>query len=372
MKRIYISPEEYLIRLLRRKNDRFSSWPQNLYLSRWTKFYDIVRRNQLQLFCRRSFLSQASFLSDVPSWIQKQLIADELSITQTADLQKKEFCHIINSLNDAGVHFVVMKTFLHSSQVERIILLKASCDLDLLMPIADFRIASSVLIENNYLWYIDHVKRYTTKDCTSDYYTPQAEEIFRKGPYEIELHTRIVGNEPSLSHVMSETTNRNLTQILSGWTTPTAHRNRHIHIFSPTGLIMSLFIHLFYQHNYRGLRRYLEIAQIIESYENSIKWNTLHNTSQKFHLHSYFRWFLLLLDRLFPDVLPTSVKRRVYKYKLNFLEKLLFDRMLHQVFYPDDSPRSEKQKKLFWAIIDGRFPQQVLSFMYKRLSLPSR
>jgi hypothetical protein len=335
----------------------------------WEKFIRIIRQNQLQTVYK-AVLDSLHSHGKIPDIIYKQLVVDQLVVTHQASLQKKEFIHVVKTLSRARVHFLVMKTFLYSTRLFGKNPLKISCDLDLLIPVNEFQRISALLIHDGYVWYENHHRKHTVVDYINDFYIPREEEIFQKGAYEIELHTTIVDTYSFESLALSDKNCRRLTQELFNSAVKINYLGLGVYTFSPTDLVISLFLHSYYQHNFIGLLRYYEVAKLIQHYSGSIRWSRIFSIIEKYNLTIYFLWYLSFFTALFPSALPQHVTQRVtaFQEKLTGFQLIIYYFMLHKVFYPNNE-FSDKQKGVIWAMMGRKFGQYVISALQNRLKI---
>lgn len=324
---------------------------------RWEKILDIIRQNQLQIILYDVIIQDDS----IPQDIKRKLIGDYLTVTHQIREQEREFLHILRRMNTGEVRHVVMKTFPVAKQLFQAPI-KASCDLDILVPIADFQKAATVLLESGYQRFIDHATPDATTHPTGDFYLPLGEEIFKKGPFTVELHTTLVDTIAFPSRILNEGLNRQLTQELYLRTSARSYKRVYVRTFDPSSLFLSLFMHTLYQHNYQSLLRYYEAARLLWVSGGAIDWTYVQDVIKRYRWSSYFFWYLCLLNDFFPEVLPNKIRALTRKHmqSLRPMQLVLYAILKRQAFHPKDGEFNDSQKRLCWAIIDNNFFSSLL------------
>ncbi len=337
---------------------------------RWENIIDIIRQNQLQIILYDIIIQDDS----VPQDIKRKLIGDHLTIIHQIREQEREFLHILRRMNTSGVRYAVMKTFVMAKTLFQHPI-KASCDLDILVPIADFQKAATVLLESGYQRFRDHATPDFITRPTGDFYIPLGEEIFKKGTLTVELHTTLVDTIAFPSRILNEQLNRRLTQELYAHTAVHLYRGVRVRIFDPSSLFLGLFIHTLYQHNYQSLLRYYEAARLLWVSGEAIDWIYILNVIKRYRWAAYFFWYLSLLNDFFPEVLPNKIRMLTRKYMQSLsLTQLMFYAVLkRQAFHPKDGEFNDNQKRLCWVIIDNNFfsslSGKATQWLWKAVSL---
>ena len=365
---IRIPKEEYLIVLLCRQNinprrdtPNNIRWKAFLSTINWERFVRILCQNQLELLLHKN-ISQNQLFKNIPQQTQKQLIALYLTETRIARSKSDEFTRIIKKLNHLHIPYVLMKTFGYTIKLFHSAIPKLYSDLDILIQVKNFAHTRVLLEKEGYNLYLTHTEKAVQQQNFSDFYTPKGEEIFRKKEFEIELHTTVARTLSIDSRVLSDISLRSLTQEFYKDTQNTTYQKQNIRVFSPTSLFVTQFIHLFFQHNYQGIMRYCELAKIMTSFYDKINWSFVLILLEKYKLRSYFRWFLFLLNDIFPSTVPAILMKEfsIKNKHLNIVEFILYRFIKYQMFHPGDFEYSDKQKEIVWAVIDRRLIRYFL------------
>lgn len=340
----------------------------------WSKLFTMVAVNKLQFIIFDTLLNP-SLSESIPKDILKKLEKEKIIFEYYRKKQRQEFLSIIKAFTRNGVDFVVMKTFLVAETLFDKRFEKINNDLDLLIPLADFKRAATCLFKLKYFYLPDSNKKNEIQNSIKsfDFYLPKSQELFVKNSNRVELHTTIVDTSPFPEVGINENTNRLISQELFSKAEIITKRNLQIKIFTPTWLLFSLFLHSFFQHNLQGAMSYYEMASIIRKYRNKIDWSSLLITAKHFQMSRYFIWFLKLLENLYPKLLPQKITLLIKSENnsLDWQHKLTFLFMKNKIFFPTKfhTLRSEKQKEWLWAIISNKLFKILGQKLKRRLLL---
>lgn len=323
------------------------------------KIINLLRHNQLQIIWSKVIKSGR----DLPKDISRIMALDSLTLQLFIQKQRQEYSRLLHIFKKESHNFIVLKTYILFSDDS----IKLPGDLDLLIPISQFPAISAILKKQGYQPYVSHRIKSSSDSYLEKYYIPKQEEIFKKGQYTVELHTALVDTTVFISKLFTDEANKRLTQKLASDTQWILYKGIRIQIFTPTSLLLSLFIHHIYQHNYQSAVRYYEVARIINMYGPAIRWDNIFKTVEEYHLTPYFLWFLCFLHDLFPYCLPDNLVTTVIAYRraLNIIQLFCYFYMKKRLFYPV-SPYSNFQKRICWAIINKQLSLSMVNYFIKR------
>lgn len=330
----------------------------------WSRFLELLKNNQLLLssLIDRIFIELKPHL---PRRFQKELIKYQLIISYTIQQQNKEYLSMIKKLAKSELDFVVMKTYQYSRELSGLQEFRMRSDLDLLIPIYEFKKATQLLLAEKYQYFPSHSSKAGLNTFPMiNFHPPKTQEIFKRKNYTIELHTTIVDNFYFYIKPIDEKTNRLITHQLYEGSQEIFTKKQKIKRFLPTELFISLFLHSFFQHNLQGGITFYEFALVIKKFQKRIKWKQLIFFMKKIKMQKYFFWFLLLLDSLYPNILPPYILKKIRKYEkgLKFKHDLLFFYMRYKIFHPTNflDDRRELEKEWCWAILDNKLLKLIL------------
>lgn len=334
----------------------------------WNRFFSLVRHNKLQMIITKTFrFNQIKSL--IPDFIYKKLVLDSLPIQFYINKQQKQFYLVLKKISDAELDIVVMKTFIYLPQILDSTL-KVRCDLDLLVPTDRFKTTVNLLSQLGYKYASDsyHADKNFTSSRSMDFYLPKSQEVFKKNDYTVELHATVVDSFPFLLNPLEIEKNQNMTQELYNNSIKISYKDLVVKAFSPSAVILNIFLHSLFQHNFQSAMTYYELAHLVKVLNKKIDWSFIMLFTKKYNLQSYFLWFLCLFNALYPHVLPFRIQKKVNKYKnsLQILQLLLLYYMRYKVFNHTNFSTdytAEKQKEWSWTIIN----KNLLKFMYLKI-----
>lgn len=347
---------EYLLQIRNGKQIHKTSPHIEFKNIHWEKIFSLIRQNSIQ-----TIFNTKIYKTIMPRDIYFRIAGDLFYNDKYSISQNKEFNNVLTKLHNAHVNFLVMKTYLQSNQLFGKQAHKIYLDLDILMPISEFRKSSQILLQDGYHWFSNHSDKHAPDDYLTDFHIPKQEEIFKKNMYDIEIHTKLLNTESFNSTVLSQWQNRQLTQKLFDNSINVPYAGMTIKTFSPTSMLMNLFLHHFYQHNYQGVIRFYEFAKLIDVSGDNIKWENIIHLLDKYYLQSYFLWYLCLLENLFPLKLPAFIIKKVtsFKKKFSILQLIIFFGMRYLIFHSRDFRYPDLLKKISWSIIDHRLMHAI-------------
>lgn len=370
---IKLSPEESV--LLQLSNNVVASKKSYTVIQKmagvvnWQRLLKLIRQNRLQVVCKDSFNSQV-FQSVAPKEFSGQIVSDQIAIQLFAIKNRRPVIKVARSFRRAGIEFVVMKTLPQEHMLFRSPI-KIAGDLDILLPVSSVKLAGGILTKLGYECFWNHEKTIKNTAIGQDFYLPLSEHIFKKGNTTVELHTAVVNSSSFASRILSDYNNRRLTQELFNKKKRGLYHGAPIHIFTPTSLFVSLFIHLLYQHNLQSVIRYYELYSVVRSYNKSIRWTEVLRLIQAYHLTPFYYWFVCLFNDLFPNSFPIDILQSAKKIKTSFRlpQRMLYSVMKRRLFHPSDHPFNNNEKRICWAIITNQLAFSPVSYLRRMLTI---
>jgi len=287
--------------------------------------------------------------------------------------QQAVFLDILSALKKRGLPCIVMKTFPLSHLLYPGGPIKVSRDLDVLVPVAGYHDTTSFLARRGFL-FVPNPKNPTMTNTmpSNKYATPKSQQQFQKGECRIEIHTAIVDSYDFFSNVLTDEDVRKMTLELSSQTQMITAGNTRIAVFAPTTLFLSLFLHIFFQHNFRHAISYYEVARVLGVFEHKIQWNFVMAFIKKYGLVSYFYWFMSLFVVLFPRVIPIKLEQQIRSYRssLSVLQRIAWYCARYNMFHSTPYPLNKLEhleKKLTWATVDKKLVKLSVREFKRRL-----
>lgn len=360
--------EEHLLQLMCQAHmnpDDFERNKTALSLSHWRvnweKLVKLTWINNLQTIVLE-VLKFHSLMKYLPLNHQKKLIRMDIftRLYHASHLKKSQI--ILKNMLKRNINFVVMKTYSLNQELFEGTSIKIPLDLDLMIPIREFKKSSIILLESNYEYLPNHKSKKGSRYISNlDFYAPRSQEIFKKGKHTIELHATITDTPGfSIGPVITDSSNQSITQKLFSGTRKVSFQKIKVKVFKPNQLLISLFLHSFIQHNLQSGISFYEFAKVIQVYKKDLDWSYVDEFMEKYGLIPYFNWFLYLFNDLYPHILPDTVVKRLSEYERSLKPQhlLLFLYMKYKIFHPTNFARAhskEIQKELCWAVMDNRF-----------------
>ncbi|OGY18914.1 MAG: hypothetical protein A2900_01250 [Candidatus Chisholmbacteria bacterium RIFCSPLOWO2_01_FULL_50_28] len=372
--------EEYLLQILceaqihpKQLNKKMSSQLLQQKHIDWEKMLDLIKANNLQTIILDYFQNQR-LVKFLPSGIQSRLV--KLAFySHIYSLKHREQSRIIlKKLINNKVEFVMMKTYALKERIFKNREIKADLDVDLLIPVHEFKEVSGLLFDLGYLFFPDmKTKNGVASIANLNFYCPSSQEIFKKGHHAVEIHTTIT-DTPRYSQipVISEATNRQMTQEVYNGTDTISYQNIKVKVFKPSQLLLTHFLHSLVQHNLQRATSYYECAKMLQVYKEELEWGYIMKFVNIRKLKSYFMWFLFLLNDLYPNLLPNQLESELVNYEgsLKTQHWALYPYMKYKIFHQTnfaESKRRERQKEWCWAIIDQHLLNLVKHKIKKHL-----
>lgn len=371
-----LCPEEYLINLLcqyslkpgQNSKDLIISYIKkgNLDLKRFVK---IVITNKLSSPILET-LRKVKMLEKFPKAVKKTLIKEVL-ITKFLDKKQKENSRsVLKNLLDNHSSFVVMKYYSRSSAQTEEASIRKHEDIDLLIPVNEFRSVSELLLSKGYLYYPECKPFDGLKFIPDgDFYLPDSEELFIKEHHNIELHLKIIdvfGYYPPLIPSKSDVVN--ITQELFNSAKPFEFLDIKVKTFPPTQIFLSLFLHSFFHHNMQSRVDFYETSIMLDKLRSEIDWNYIFKFVERFNLKQYFLWYSSFLNDLQPGIIPDKFLKIILRYRKSFKvhQHFLYWLLKYKVFHPTKSfenPKRRFEYELYWAVIKGKLIRLILHKM---------
>lgn len=373
-------PEQYLIEILCKATSTNTSINKKEIIQltqrksfSWQKLISLIRANHLSKIIL-DFINIHNLGSYFPSSFIKQINLDQLKIEYFYNYHIKQSSLILRNLLKNRIEFVVMKTYPFNDILFNKQPYKIYCDLDILIPIHHFKKTANILLKNGYKYFPSHRNRKGSNYIPFiDFYCPKTQEVFKKNGHQVELHTTIVDNFFFDIKILNEKTNQYITNTFFFNSKTKAFRNLKIKAFTPSDLVISLFLHSFFQHNLQSGVTYYEFFLIFKKLRKVIQWDYIIKFIKRIKMEPYFLWFLYLFNDLYPNTLPSKINRSVknYKQSLKVQHKLLFLYMKYKIFHPTKfllNPAKEKEKELCWSIIDNQLLKLIGSKIRNKIS----
>ncbi len=374
-------PEERLIEMLCSFNITNNPTQEkiNTYLIthkiNWGKFENLVIHNQLIPSILDCF-NDRNLKSSFPLEIRQKLEYHYLSIQYIAQFQHKQFSTILTKLAEYKLDFLVMKAYLFDKQLFKGKYYRARCDLDLLVPVNQFEGISTYLFDIGFKHFHDHYTKEGKSNISSgNFYLPLSQEIFKKKDLLVEIHSSVVDIFDFLHPVLDKETVRYITNKLYLNAKTRIINGKKIKVFSNPDLLLSLFLHNFFQHNLQLGIRFQESALITMKLINNSDWDYIIKFVTSIKMKAYFIWYLYLLNDIYPDIFRSKIKIEINKLekKLQFQQKILLFFMRYKIFHPTNFPQDamkEKEKEWCWAIMSNTLLQLLFHktcYRFKRI-----
>lgn len=341
----------------------------------WRKFIKLVQINRLQTVILET-LESYKFTELLPLKIQRELVKLSFSTRLYCSDHLSETKKILKAFNKESISFVVMKTYALSDSLFGVGRYKTSIDIDILVPVDEFKKAAFILLRSGYKYFEKHSSLSgLSKLPYGDFFLPKNQEIFKKANHDVELHTTIVDTFYFLPKpILSERDNRKATDELCKSAEYVSFQGLKVRAFAPTQLFLSLFLHSFFQHNLQFAITYYECAVIILKFDKNLDWNWIFDFVKRYELKPYFLWFLCIFNDLYPGMLPKKIALKVNKYQGSFgtKHKVAFFYTKCKVFHPTNflkDPLKEREKEWLWAIINNNLTK-VFFLKLRRRILP--
>jgi len=371
-------PEIYILRALLARTFKINSAGENPSRSNFqitfnnNKLLKIVTENKLNHIilelCNRDKVVENLFRDLLPE-LNKNEIADILLFKRHQTLSVK----IMSILTKNACDFVVMKTYLLKKDLYNNQTIKITADLDLLVPLKEFNKISSILIREGY-------KHLPVKKGTkgagpaifSPFYQPKTQESFQKNNHIIEVHTVVVDTFKFLAYKeFNRRINEKLSDQLYRGTRYIRLGANRVKVFRSEDLLISLFLHSFFQHNMQIVISYYEVASVLS--KNKLDWNYLEKIVRNYSLDAFFWWYMSILDELFPNVCNIIVKKKIrdFRHSFSLSQKFFFKYMGYKIFMPSrfrKSPNKEQEKELYWSIIRNNLFSVLIQRISRKLS----
>lgn len=339
----------------------------------WKTFIQLVHNNKLYKVVVET-LEYLSLSEKIPNQIYKKILKGAFTADLYSSKHAKETTTILKDIYAHNLKAVVMKSYAMTQFIFETTGFKTTLDVDLLISIYDFKKVSKILLQQDYLYFQDHhTKRGTEAIPNPDFYHPKSQEIFKKGTHTIELHTTIVDTFDWFAlPIINQEKNKAVTQELFSKTQEIQFQDIKALVFSPEALVISLFLHMLFQHNLQiGISHY-EFAKIITILKSRLNWKYIHRFTEKYNLAPYFLWFLLLLESQYPQILPkqTSLKVSQFNDKLKIHHRLLLFYMKKKILNPTkflEGINKEREKEWCWAIIGNNLKRTILRKIIRKL-----
>ncbi|MEK7523256.1 MAG: nucleotidyltransferase family protein [Patescibacteria group bacterium] len=330
----------------------------------WVKVMRLIKENQLENIIYQTIYKN-HLEKYIPQDILKKINIDNLIMQYLISLQKKEFEGIIINFSKKKIDFLVMKTFLYKKSLQLNTISKIRNDLDLLIPIHQFKKAAKLLFYLGYKYYPDHYEKKGKSSIEEiDFYIPQSQEIFKKNKISIELHTTIVDTFDYFKETFNLHDNQIITEYLYKDHIYVNKNPPHIKVFSPTSLLISLFLHSFIQHNFQSSSSLYEAFVIYKKYNKEIDWQKIEKLMLVWKLEQYFIIYVILLHDFFSGQYDKNISTYLHNYhkKLSFKDKIIYSYLRYKLLHPSKFlVIGEKEKEWTRAIISNKVLRLIMS-----------
>jgi hypothetical protein len=327
----------------------------------WARFFNLLEKNRLQVVAYKT-IKDCKLEAEFPKELIEKLLKSYLEIQMLSIKHQLQSKRVLIALNRGKLNYLVMKPYFLYERLYKNEFYKIPADLDLLLPVAQFQPAFSILKDLNYNYYAEINDKKPSSNIPGDlFYNPKSQEIFKKKAHMVELHTKIVDTFHFLPEpLISADKNATITHELFSRGKRTNFKGVTIKAFSLNDLLISMFLHSLIQHNAQISLSLHEWLKILLEFEHKIDWNYILTFIKKYKLEKHFLYYLSLTDTLYPKTLPQKIGKKVqiYNKQLNMFQKILLKFMCYKVFNPTyfaQDIRKEKEKEWFWAIIANNF-----------------
>ncbi len=341
----------------------------------WEKVLNIIENNFLQVVVINQLRSN-NLSKHIPLKLVNNLTKQKRHIQLKALWHEKQSEKIIKELIAQDLNYIILKTYARNHELwgkERI---KIPNDIDILIPIEEFKRTTNILFKSSYQYLSESTNEVKLNRIPSiDFFLPRREEVFSKGSHRVEIHTSVADTYNFFtSPILNNQSIAAITQEIFKRRNKVHYHNLYVTTVSPTTLTLSLFLHLFLQHNFQLGIRLLEFAKVIQTYKSNIKWNEIIIILKKFKLKEYLFWQFMLLEELFPEVVPKELEREVNNYRnnLQIQQKVLLFYMKYKVFFPTNyirQPSREMEKEWSWAVANRRITNIIHEKAKTRFSM---
>lgn len=214
----------------------------------------------------------------------------------------REFCHIQNTLNNAGIKVILLKGIILAETLYYNLGLRPMADIDVLVQEKDLLVAEKQLIGIGYRKYLKapFETYYRKYDYHFQFHNPGVDAT-------LELHWAFAPPRPNKID-LTEVWERSKTIIIN---------QREILTLSPEDTLVSLCLHIckVVKHlQHLSLKKMCDIHELISQHKHKLDWGYIADKVAGWRLKGSFYYLYLLTKRYFNTPWPTEELKKIYPY----------------------------------------------------------
>lgn len=273
----------------------------------WNYFFSQIKREGVSSLVYKTLFESNIDKSIMPDDVWNGLRACYYTVAARNTLLYERLKEILHSLNQANIEVIILKGMALGQTVYNDIGLRPAYDIDILIHKNDFCLVEEILRRLGYI-------------NSSSY-----PEDFHKDNIMVDVHWELI----NVTRVQSRSKCHRL-DIEEIWQNSRyiGLSGQKVRVLLSEHCLMELCLHLVFHHGLNGLMWFIDIAKVIDKYQNEIDWDKFIRDCLRFKINKPVYYTLFYVKEILNQSVPQFVLDQLKPTRQNALEIKIFNLIL--------------------------------------------